>query len=65
MFLVLAWMPKLILPTFFLYLFAVGVWNFWQRPAQMEHYSDGVPQAMFEEEFDAGLPSRTLPEVLL
>jgi hypothetical protein len=67
-FLVLAWMPYRILPTFFLYLFAVGVWNFWRRPAgpaQMEHYSDGVPQAMFEEEFDAGLRSGTPPEVLL
>ncbi|CAD6254514.1 unnamed protein product [Miscanthus lutarioriparius] len=67
-FVVLAWMPFLVLPTFFLYLFAVGAWNFWQRPvgpAQMEHYSGGVPQAMLEEEFDAGLPSGTPPDVLL
>jgi hypothetical protein len=66
-FFVLVWMPSLIISTFFLYLFSLGVWNFWRRPArpaQMEHYSDGVPQAMFEEEFDAGFPSGTTPEAL-
>ncbi|KAJ1274804.1 hypothetical protein BS78_05G088400 [Paspalum vaginatum] len=66
-FLTLMWMPSLILPTFFLYLFSVGVWNYRWRPAgpaQMEHYGDGVPQGMLEEEFDAGPASGTPPEVV-
>ena len=32
LFLVLIWYPELILPTFFLYLFLVGIWNFRLRP---------------------------------
>ncbi|KAL6870799.1 hypothetical protein ACP4OV_014647 [Aristida adscensionis] len=66
-FLTLTWRPSMILPTLFLYLVAAGAWNFRRRPArpeQMEHYADGVPPAMLEEEFDAGAASGTPPEIV-
>ncbi|XP_039778112.1 FT-interacting protein 7-like [Panicum virgatum] len=67
--LAMAWHPKLILPTFFLYLFAVGAWNYFRRPAaagpaRMEHYADGVHPGMLEEDFDAGPTSGTPPHVV-
>lgn len=66
-FLTLTWMPELILPTFFLYLVAVGLWNFRGRPtgpAPMEHYADGVDPGMLGEDFDAGPASGTPPDLL-
>ncbi|OEL16042.1 FT-interacting protein 1 [Dichanthelium oligosanthes] len=66
--LILTWKPELILPTFFLYLFAVGAWNFRgrpMRPEQMEHYANGVHPSMLEEEFDAvGPASGTPPDIV-
>ncbi|KAF8779734.1 hypothetical protein HU200_002319 [Digitaria exilis] len=68
LFLTLTWMPKLILPTFFLYLVAVGLWNFRGRPtglAPMEHHADGLDAGMLEEELDAvGPGSGTPPDVV-
>ncbi|XP_062197362.1 FT-interacting protein 4-like [Phragmites australis] len=67
LFLTLTWKPDLILPTFFLYLFAVGAWNFRWRPTppeKMEHYTEGVPPTMLEEEFDMGPASGTPPEIV-
>ncbi|RLM58714.1 multiple C2 and transmembrane domain-containing protein 1-like [Panicum miliaceum] len=66
--LMLTWHPKLILPTFFLYLIAAGALNYFRRrpagPARMEHYADGVHPGMLEEEFDAGPASGTPPHLV-
>ncbi|TVU26157.1 hypothetical protein EJB05_28693, partial [Eragrostis curvula] len=69
LFLTLTWNPRAILPTFFLYLFGVGAWNFRRRPtrpAQMEHHADGVDAIMLGEELDAGWPASgtTPPDVV-
>ncbi|KAE8056146.1 hypothetical protein FH972_012939 [Carpinus fangiana] len=59
LFLILVCYPELILPTIFLYLFVIGVWNYRFRPRQPPHMDARISQAEFanpdelDEEFDS------------
>ena len=58
LFLMLACFPELILPTVFLYMFFIGLWNFRYRPGNPPRmntrlsYADGVSPYELDEEFD-------------
>lgn len=69
LFLVLVWYPELLLPTIFLYMFFIGLWNYRRRP-QAPPFMDaklsqgdqlGDPDEL-EEEFNV-LPSSKTSEV--
>ncbi|XP_057979287.1 FT-interacting protein 7-like [Malania oleifera] len=61
--------PELILPTVFLYMFLIGVWNFRYRPRYPPHmntvisYADRVHPDELDEEFDT-FPTRQNPELV-
>ncbi|BAT91391.1 hypothetical protein LR48_Vigan08g215800 [Vigna angularis] len=58
LFLILVCYPELILPTIFLYLFVIGIWNYRFRPRQPPHMDARLSQAEtahpdeLDEEFD-------------
>ncbi|GKV23109.1 hypothetical protein SLEP1_g32884 [Rubroshorea leprosula] len=58
LFLMLACLPELILPTIFLYMFLIGVWNYRYRPRYPPHMNTKISQAEavhpdeLDEEFD-------------
>ncbi|CAL5211051.1 unnamed protein product [Lathyrus oleraceus] len=58
LFLILTWYPELILPTFFLYMFLIGLWNYRFRPRQPPHmdtklsWAESVHPDELDEEFD-------------
>lgn len=64
LFLILVCYPELILPTVFLYLFAIGLWNYRCRPRQPPHMDARLSQAEtahpdeLDEEFDTFPTSR-------
>lgn len=59
LFLILVCYPELILPTIFLYLFVIGIWNYRFRPRQPPHMDARLSQAEsvhpdeLDEEFDS------------
>lgn len=65
LFLMLVCFPELILPTLFLYLFLIGVWNFRYRPRYPPHMNTRISQAEavhpdeLDEEFDTFPTSRS------
>ncbi|KAG6784762.1 hypothetical protein POTOM_010468 [Populus tomentosa] len=69
LFVMLVCFPELILPTVFLYMFLIGVWNYHFRPRYPPHmntrisYADAVSPDELDEEFDT-FPSRVSPEVV-
>ena len=64
LFLILVCYPELILPTIFLYLFVIGIWNYRFRPRHPPHMDARVSQAdnahpdELDEEFDSFPTSR-------
>ncbi|KAM2613977.1 hypothetical protein TB2_028646 [Malus domestica] len=64
LFVILVCYPKLILPTIFLYLFVIGIWNYWFRPRHPPHMDARLSRAEFahpdelDEEFDSFPTSR-------
>ncbi|KAK6937994.1 Phosphoribosyltransferase C-terminal [Dillenia turbinata] len=63
LFLILVWYPELILPTMFLYLFVIGIWNYRFRPRNPPHMDVRLSQAEahpdeLDEEFDTFPTSR-------
>ncbi|XP_058071257.1 FT-interacting protein 1-like [Magnolia sinica] len=58
LFLILIWYPELILPTVFLYMFLIGIWNFRFRPRHPPHmdtrlsWAEAVHPDELDEEFD-------------
>ncbi|CAH2033632.1 unnamed protein product [Thlaspi arvense] len=64
LFLILVCYPELILPTIFLYLFVIGMWNYRYRPRHPPHMDTRVSQAdnahpdELDEEFDTFPTSR-------
>ncbi|KAK4415427.1 FT-interacting protein 1 [Sesamum alatum] len=58
LFLILLWYPELILPTFFLYAFLIGLWNYRYRPRHPPHmdtklsWAEAVHPDELDEEFD-------------
>ncbi|KAI4373684.1 hypothetical protein MLD38_011784 [Melastoma candidum] len=58
LFVILMIYPELIIPTFFLYLFVIGIWNFRRRPRHPPHmdvklsHADAVHPDELDEEFD-------------
>ncbi|KAA8538670.1 hypothetical protein F0562_028278 [Nyssa sinensis] len=64
LFLILVCYPELILPTIFLYLFVIGLWNYRFRPRHPSHMDARLSQAEFvhpdelDEEFDSFPTSR-------
>ncbi|XP_047323345.1 FT-interacting protein 7 [Impatiens glandulifera] len=69
LYLMLACLPELILPTFFLYLFLIGIWNFRYRARYPPHMNMRLSQAEaanaeeLDEEFDM-FPTSRDPEVV-
>ncbi|KAL8150438.1 hypothetical protein V2J09_020246 [Rumex salicifolius] len=69
LFLMLVCFPELILPTFFLYMFLIGVWNYRYRPRYPPHMNIKISQAdtcfpdELDEEFDT-FPTSRSPEVV-
>jgi hypothetical protein len=69
LFLMLVCFPELILPTAFLYMFLIGVWNFWYRPRYPPHmntkisYAEAVHPDELDEEFDT-FPTSRNPELV-
>lgn len=69
LFLILVCYPELILPTIFLYLFVIGVWNYRFRPRHPPHMDARLSQAEnahpdeLDEEFDTFPTSRPTPVV--
>lgn len=61
----LIYFPELILPTAFLYMFVIGLWNYYYRPRYPPHmntrisYADAVYPDELEEEFDTFPTSRS------
>ncbi|XWS49929.1 hypothetical protein CRYUN_Cryun12cG0045100 [Craigia yunnanensis] len=49
LFLMLTCLPELILPTNFLYMFLIGVWNFRYRPRYPSHMNKKISQAECHE----------------
>ncbi|VVA92203.1 unnamed protein product [Arabis nemorensis] len=64
LFLILVCYPELILPTIFLYLFVIGMWNYRYRPRHPPHMDARISQAdnahpdELDEEFDSFPTSR-------
>ncbi|GKD21905.1 FT-interacting protein 1 [Tanacetum coccineum] len=64
LFVMLVTFPELILPTVFLYMFLIGLWNYWFRAQYPPHmntrlsYADGVNPDELDEEFDTFPTSR-------
>lgn len=58
LFLILVWYPELILPTVFLYMFLIGLWNYRFRPRHPPHmdtrlsHAEAVHPDELDEEFD-------------
>nr|GMD65203.1 FT-interacting protein 1-like [Ipomoea batatas] len=58
LFLILIWYPDLILPTLFLYMFLIGLWNYRLRPRHPPHmdtklsWAEAVHPDELDEEFD-------------
>ncbi|KAK1281773.1 hypothetical protein QJS10_CPB22g01448 [Acorus calamus] len=58
LFLILIWYPELILPTTFLYMFLIGLWNYRFRPRHPPHmdtklsWAEAVHPDELDEEFD-------------
>ncbi|KAL3571983.1 hypothetical protein D5086_025887 [Populus alba] len=69
LFVMLLYFPELILPTAFLYMFLIGVWNYRFRPRYPPHmntrisHADAVNPDELDEEFDT-FPSRRSPEIV-
>ncbi|KAG6636812.1 FT-interacting protein 7 [Carya illinoinensis] len=69
LFLMLVCFPELILPTAFLYMFLIGVWNFRYRPRYPPHMNTKLSQAEvahpdeLDEEFDT-FPTSRSPELV-
>nr|KYP40917.1 Multiple C2 and transmembrane domain-containing protein 2 [Cajanus cajan] len=65
LFLILIWYPELILPTVFLYMFLIGLWNYRFRPRHPPHmdtklsWAEAVHPDELDEEFDTFPTSRT------
>ncbi|KAL7606326.1 hypothetical protein Lser_V15G15826 [Lactuca serriola] len=65
LFVMLVSFPELILPTVFLYMFLIGLWNYWFRAQYPPHmntrlsYADGVHPDELDEEFDTFPTSRS------
>ncbi|XP_050284018.1 FT-interacting protein 1-like [Quercus robur] len=64
LFLILIWYPELILPTLFLYMFLIGLWNYRFRPRHPPHmdtkvsWAEAVNPDELDEEFDTFPSSR-------
>lgn len=64
LFLILIWYPELILPTLFLYMFFIGLWNYRLRPRHPPHmdtklsWAEAVNPDELDEEFDTFPTSR-------
>ncbi|KAI4971078.1 FT-interacting protein 1 [Hordeum vulgare subsp. vulgare] len=62
--LILIWYPELILPTVFLYMFMIGLWNYRRRPRHPPHmdtkmsWAEAVHPDELDEEFDTFPTSR-------
>ncbi|KAL1225826.1 Multiple C2 domain and transmembrane region protein 6 [Cardamine amara subsp. amara] len=69
LFLILVCYPELILPTIFLYLFVIGMWNYRYRPRHPPHMDTRVSQAdnahpdELDEEFDS-FPTRRPADIV-
>lgn len=69
LFVMLVSFPELILPTVFLYMFLIGLWNYWFRAQYPPHmntrlsYADGVHPDELDEEFDT-FPTSRNPELV-
>ncbi|KAM1788014.1 hypothetical protein EV2_039182 [Malus domestica] len=69
LFLMLVCFPELILPTVFLYMFLIGIWNFRYRPRYPPHMNTKISQAELvhpdelDEEFDT-FPTSKNPELV-
>ncbi|KAF6158707.1 hypothetical protein GIB67_040221 [Kingdonia uniflora] len=65
LFLILIWYPELILPTVFLYMFLIGIWNYRFRPRHPPHmdtrlsWAEAVHPDEMDEEFDTFPTSKT------
>ncbi|KAL2326483.1 hypothetical protein Fmac_025541 [Flemingia macrophylla] len=65
LFLILIWYPELILPTVFLYMFLIGLWNYRFRPRNPPHmdtklsWAEAVHPDELDEEFDTFPTSRS------
>ncbi|XP_071707255.1 FT-interacting protein 3-like [Rutidosis leptorrhynchoides] len=65
LFVMLVSFPELILPTIFLYMFLIGLWNYWFRAQYPPHmntrlsYADSVTPDELDEEFDTFPTSRS------
>ncbi|XP_058207062.1 FT-interacting protein 1-like [Rhododendron vialii] len=64
LFLILIWYPELILPTLFLYMFVIGLWNYRFRPRHPPHmdtklsWAEAMHPDELDEEFDTFPSSR-------
>ncbi|XP_073040784.1 FT-interacting protein 1-like [Primulina eburnea] len=64
LFLILIWYPELILPTIFLYMFLIGIWNYRYRPKHPPHmdtklsWAEAAYPDELDEEFDTFPTSR-------
>eukprot|EP01018_Ginkgo_biloba_P034391 Gb_34570 [translate_table: standard] len=64
LFLILVWYPELMLPTVFLYMFLIGIWNYRFRPSYPPHMdtrlsnAEAVHPDELDEEFDTFPTSR-------
>ncbi|CAL5429873.1 unnamed protein product [Camellia sinensis] len=69
LFIMLVFFPELILPTVFLYMFLIGIWNFRYRPRYPPHMNTKISQAEavhpdeLDEEFDT-FPTSRSPELI-
>lgn len=69
LYLMLVCFPELILPTIFLYMFLIGIWNFRYRPRYPPHMNTKISQAEavhpdeLDEEFDT-FPTSRSPELV-
>lgn len=69
LFVMLVCFPELIMPTMFLYIFVIGMWNWRFRPRYPPHmntrlsYTDGVTPDELDEEFDT-FPTTKNPDVV-
>jgi hypothetical protein len=69
LFIMLVCFPELILPTVFLYMFLIGIWNFRYRPRYPPHmntkisHAEAVHPDELDEEFDT-FPTSRNPEVV-
>ncbi|GAV85694.1 C2 domain-containing protein/PRT_C domain-containing protein [Cephalotus follicularis] len=71
LFLILIWYPELILPTTFLYMFLIGLWNYRFRPRHPPHmdtkisWADAAHPDELDEEFDTFPTSKSQDVVRL